>query len=69
MTNVTLNGEQRELPLEATVETAVREAGVEREGRGVAVAVDGEVVPRGRWSGTELRDGQQVEVLHAVQGG
>jgi sulfur carrier protein len=67
MTTVLLNGERRELPLEATVATAVREAGIEREGRGVAV--DGEVVPRGRWSDTALREGQQIEVLHAVQGG
>jgi sulfur carrier protein len=69
MTAVLINGERRELPGRATVETAVREAGVESEGRGVAVAVDGEVVPRGRWSDTALREGQQVEVLHAVQGG
>ena len=64
-----LNGERRELPGSATVETAVHEAGVDRQGRGVAVAVDGEVVPRGAWSRTALREGQQVEVLHAVQGG
>ena len=69
MTAVLLNGERRELPGGATVETAVLEAGVEREGRGVAVAVDGEVVPRGEWSETALQEGQQVEVLHAVQGG
>jgi sulfur carrier protein len=69
MKSVVINGDQRELPLDATVATAVREAGVEREGRGVAVAVDGEVVPRGRWGDTELREGQQVEVLRAVQGG
>jgi sulfur carrier protein len=69
MTSVLLNGEPHELPLHATVETALREVGVERDGRGVAVAVDGEVVPRGEWSGTALREGQQVEVLHAVQGG
>jgi len=47
----------------------VREAGAPDGGRGVAVAVDGEVVPRGDWPGTALRDGQRVEVLHAVQGG
>jgi sulfur carrier protein len=69
MTDVLINGERRELPRDATVETAVREAGVDHEGRGVAVAVDGEVVPRGEWSETALREGQQVEVLHAVQGG
>jgi thiamine biosynthesis protein ThiS len=35
----------------------------------VAVAVDGEVVPRGRWDDIELRSGQRVEILQAVQGG
>ena len=67
MTAVTLNGEARELPDGATVETAVRELGAPNDG--VAVAVDGEVVPRGEWATTEVRDGQQVEVLRAVQGG
>jgi sulfur carrier protein len=67
MTTVTLNGERRELPESATVETVVRELGAPE--RGVAVAVDGEVVPRGDWASTRVRDGQQVEVLRAVQGG
>jgi len=59
-----------EPPLDrSTVEAAVREAGANGDARGVAVAVDGEVVPRGDWPGTALRDGQRVEVLHAVQGG
>ena len=68
MTVVTLNGEPRELREPATVEVAVHAAGAP-DGRGVAVAVDGEVVPRGEWATTEVRDGQQVEVLRAVQGG
>ncbi len=37
--------------------------------RGVAVAVDGEVVPRSQWSSTALRDGDSVEVLSAAAGG
>jgi sulfur carrier protein len=37
--------------------------------RGVAVAVDGEVVPRGEWDTTELHDGTRVEIVGAVQGG
>jgi sulfur carrier protein len=68
MTVVTLNGEPRELGERATIEAAVHAAGAP-EGRGVAVAVDGEVVPRGEWATTEVREGQHVEVLHAVQGG
>ncbi len=69
MTVVTLNGERRELGERATVEVAVQLAGAPEGGRGVAVALDGEVVPRGEWATTEVREGQQLEVLHAVQGG
>ena len=68
MTVVTLNGVPRDLGSRATIETAVRAIGAP-DGRGVAVAIDGEVVPRGEWATTEVREGQQVEVLHAVQGG
>jgi sulfur carrier protein len=68
MTTVTLNGERRVLPDGATIRAAVKESGANGD-RGVAVAVDGEVVPRGEWDGVELRDGQQVEVVRAVQGG
>ena len=66
---VMVNGERRKLPEDATVEAAVREAGVSEPTRGVAVAVDGEVVPRGEWGDVRLEPGQRVEVLHAVQGG
>jgi sulfur carrier protein len=67
--NVVLNGEPHELPDEATVRAAIAASGAHGEGRGVAVALDGEVVPRGRWDATPLRDGQRVEVVQAVQGG
>ena len=68
-TIVSVNGHPRELPRDATVEAAVRESGAPEDGRGVAVAVDGQVVRRADWPSTRLRDGQQVEVLRAVQGG
>jgi sulfur carrier protein len=67
--NVVLNGQACELRDGATVSDAVEASGAPPEGRGVAVAVDGAVVPRGEWNATELRDGQRVEVLQAVQGG
>jgi len=66
---IVLNGEPRELPAGATLADAVRESGAEREGRGVAVALDGEVVPRAEWDSTPLAEGQGVEVLAAIQGG
>ena len=66
---VLLNGSERDLGEGATVDDAVSASGAPDSRRGVAVAVDGEVVPRGEWERTELRDGQRVEVLQAVQGG
>ena len=66
---VFVNGTPREVPERTTVAGLVRETGGPPGGRGVAVAVDAEVVPRGRWEETELSEGQRVEVLGAIQGG
>jgi len=66
---IELNGEALELDDGATLDLAVRESGVGGETRGVAVAVDGEVVPRAEWGSTALVEGQRVEVLAAIQGG
>ena len=64
---VVLNGERRELPDRATLAEAVAQLTVAV--RGVAVAVNGSVVPRGLWPSTVLADADDVEVLTAVQGG
>ena len=69
MPEVVLNGKPTTLPDGATAADAVRAAGAPEEARGVAVALDGEVVPRARWDATPLSDGGRVEVLNAVQGG
>jgi sulfur carrier protein len=66
---VELNGRETELPAPATVADAVRAAGASPDGRGLAVAVGGEVVPRAHWDQRRLEEGERVEVLHAVQGG
>ena len=66
---IVLNGEPHELAETASVRDAVMAAGTPAEARGVAVALDGEVVPRGRWDDQPLADGQRVEVVQAVQGG
>ena len=65
---VELNGETVELADGATVADAVDESAA-RSPRGLAVAVDGEVVPRGAWAATPLAAGQRVEIVAAIQGG
>lgn len=67
--NVTVNGEARQLPAGATVASVVDLLDVAPGARGVAVALDGEVVTRSQWPATELREGALVEVVAAIQGG
>ena len=43
--------------------------GVESRARGVAVAVNGEIVPRADWPRHCVDDGDRVEALSAMQGG
>ena len=67
--NATVNGEQRELPAGATVASVLELLDVAADARGIAVALDGEVVPRSRWEAMMLRDGSRVEVVAAIGGG
>jgi sulfur carrier protein len=64
---VWINGKPGELADDARVPDALTLLGVPQTG--VAVAVDGAVVPRAAWPDTVLTDGARVEVLTAVQGG
>jgi sulfur carrier protein len=66
---VSVNGAERELPAGASVATAVELLTDAPQGRGVAVALAGEVVPRGAWENTTLTEGVAVEIVAAVQGG
>lgn len=64
---ISVNGEPREGGGE-TVAQLLHELGVQAQ-RGVAVAVEAEVVPRGEWPARVVPEGARVEVLSAMQGG
>jgi sulfur carrier protein len=64
---VTVNGSPRSLEPELTVAGLV--SVVAASPRGVAVAVNAEVVPRSAWASTTLAEGDRVELLTAAQGG
>ena len=69
MTAILLNGEHADVADGTTIAELLGRLDVPPEGRGVAVAVDAEVVPRGEWPRHVVADGAQVEVLTAIQGG
>lgn len=65
--SITVNGETVDIDADASVRDVV--AGLGLTDRGIAVAVDGAVVPRGRWDRHTMTDGAVVEIVTAVQGG
>jgi sulfur carrier protein len=65
---IRINGESE--PFAATtIEALLAEKAVDTGQRGVAVALNGEVVPRAAWRDTPLKPGDSVEIVRARQGG
>jgi sulfur carrier protein len=66
---IVINGERADLEPGDTVAAVLERLGLSPNARGVAVAVDGEVVPRAGWETFALSGDARVEVLTAMQGG
>ncbi|HXA53728.1 MAG TPA: sulfur carrier protein ThiS [Solirubrobacteraceae bacterium] len=66
---ILLNGQCSNLRAGETVADALARLGLALDARGVAVAVDAEVVPRSSWESFALGADAHVEVLTAMQGG
>ena len=64
-----VNGKEVETGPDVTVE-GLLEQSLKTDGRdGIAVAVNGEVVPKGSWGERTLQAGDRLEIIRAVQGG
>ena len=66
---IILNGSSSDVRVGEGVLAAIAQLGLPPDARGVAVAVDGEVIPRAQWEDVRLSEGARVEVLSAMQGG
>lgn len=67
--NVFINGTEIELAVDALVTDAIATVKPGDATRGIAVAVNGSVVPRSSWGETRLDEADRVEILTAVAGG
>ncbi|WP_386341182.1 sulfur carrier protein ThiS [Xanthomonas citri pv. citri] len=65
--NIQLNGTPRSLPDNLLLSALLEQEGIAQ--RRVAVEVNGEIVPRGRHADHALREGDVVEIVHALGGG
>ena len=66
---IRLNGQDSDVRAGESVAEVLARLDVASDARGVAVAVDGEVVPRAQWDSFVLQEHARVEVLTAMQGG
>jgi len=66
--SIRVNGQDEPLAA-ATLSALLEERAVDTGQRGIAVAVNGAIVPRAAWPQTELRPGDNVEIVRARQGG
>jgi sulfur carrier protein len=65
--NVQINGETRSLPEGATLQDVINL--LQLQGKRLAVEINTEIVPRSLHAGHLLREGDRVEIVHAIGGG
>jgi sulfur carrier protein len=65
---IQVNGRSEALSAERLA-VLLAEKGIDADARGVAVALNGAVVPRAAWAETHLRAGDAIEIVRAKQGG
>jgi sulfur carrier protein len=66
--SIRVNGQDEPLGA-ATLAALLEEKAVDTGQRGIAVALNGNVVPRAAWPRTPLRPGDSVEIVRALKGG
>jgi len=66
--NVRVNGQDEPLGV-ATLAALLEEKAVDTGQRGIAVALNGAIVPRAAWPQTPLRPGDSIEIVRVLQGG
>lgn len=66
---VQLNGQSILLPHSQTLAIFLKERSIEQQTAGIAVAVNGQIVFRPDWVSTKVKEGDQIEIVHAVSGG
>jgi len=66
---IKLNGEEKVYDTELSLNELVLEELNSNESKGVAVALNFKIVPKQKWNETIIKENDEVEIVHAVQGG
>jgi len=66
---IKLNGEEKVFEKELSLNELVRTEFNSDEPKGVAVALNFNIIPKQKWNETILKENDEIEIVHAVQGG
>jgi sulfur carrier protein len=66
---IRVNGQNEPLGADRTLDALLAEKTADTAQRGIAVALNGSVVPRAAWRETVLHAGDSIEIVRARQGG
>lgn len=67
--NIKLNGENITTEANVNLLSFVVAELNSKEPRGVAVALNGKVIPKQKWDSVTVNENDEIEIVHAVQGG
>jgi sulfur carrier protein len=66
---IKINGELKELKSKICLSELIQQHLNNKDPKGVAVAMNGKIIPKQQWRSTTLNDVDDIEIVHAVQGG
>lgn len=65
--NITVNGENRSVEAQTSLEQLIQMLGL--EGKRIAVEVNRDIVPRSEYPSFRLSDNDSIEIVNAIGGG
>ena len=66
---LTVNGDVQDVEDNLTIANLLVSMDLDPEQKGIAVAINAEVIARSAWPDMRLNDGDRMDIIHAVQGG
>jgi len=66
---LTVNGDFQDVEDNLTIANLLVSVDLDPDQKGIAVAINAEVIARSSWPDLQLNDGDRVDIIHAVQGG
>lgn len=67
--NIKINGKEKTLENNLSLSECIHQELNGKEEKGIAVAVNYKIIPRQHWNSVQVSENDQIEIVHAVQGG